>query len=194
MTQTTAAAATPRNSSKTTRRELNKNRLRGVAAKCFAAAGFDGTSVADILSAAGLSRRTFYAYYSNKHELAASIVDAALVSGCERLGGVLHSDDPIADIVDCYQQLWSDHRHALIMIASLNQETALLVSDNHRRFGALLKAKLQQAEQRQMLRNEDADYSFRVITKTAVPLLKVYADHPDGAQLYRASMLDLLRK
>ena len=48
------------------------------------------------------------------------------------------------------------------------------------------------AERAGLLRNNDAAYSFRVISRTAVPLLKIYADHPNGSALYRDAMLALL--
>jgi hypothetical protein len=38
----------------------------------------------------------------------------------------------------------------------------------------------------------DATCSFRIISRTAVPLLKIYADHPNGSALYHDAMLALL--
>jgi hypothetical protein len=42
------------------------------------------------------------------------------------------------------------------------------------------------------LRSGCADYSFRVRARTAVPLLRVYADHPDGERLYAESLTGLV--
>ena len=51
---------------------------------------------------------------------------------------------------------------------------------------------LVRAEAGGQLRNDSAMDSFRVLTRTAVPLLRVYQDHPDGQRLYRESMTALL--
>jgi len=57
-----------------------------------------------------------------------------------------------------------------------------------------VREELIRAEQASVLRNDDAVYTFKVITRTAVPLLKIYADHPGSARLYRESVLALLSK
>ena len=38
----------------------------------------------------------------------------------------------------------------------------------------------------------NTEHSIKVITRTAVSLLKIYADHRDNTRLYRESMLALL--
>jgi len=47
------------------------------AAVAFGAAGFEATSVEDVLRAAGVSRRTFYRCFRNKDELFAELAEAA---------------------------------------------------------------------------------------------------------------------
>ena len=55
-----------------------------------------------------------------------------------------------------------------------------------------MKSALEQAADGAQLRNGSADYSIRVIARTAVPLLRVYGDHPDGERLYAESLRALL--
>ena len=57
-----------------------------------------------------------------------------------------------------------------------------------------LKGVLARAEEAGALLNDDAMMSFKVISRTAIPLLKIYAAHPQGEDLYRRSMLGLLAK
>jgi mycofactocin system transcriptional regulator len=56
----------------------------------FAAHGFDDVSVADIATAAGISRRTFFRYYGSKNDVVWGDFDrllAAMERGLERAGG-----------------------------------------------------------------------------------------------------------
>jgi hypothetical protein len=55
-----------------------------------------------------------------------------------------------------------------------------------------MKAAFERAAAGGQLRNACADYSFRVLSRTAVPLLRVYADHPDGERLFAESLTALL--
>ena len=55
------------------RRELER-----VALDLFARNGFAATTVDDIARAAGISRRTFFRYYSSKEDVLASVIDANL--------------------------------------------------------------------------------------------------------------------
>ena len=45
-----------------------------------------------------------------------------------------------------------------------------------------------------LLANDDAELSFRVIARTAVPLLKVFTDRADWAELFRHAMIGMLLK
>jgi hypothetical protein len=62
----------------------------------------------------------------------------------------------------------------------------------HRSFGTAVKNELKRAEAAGELRNRDAGYSFKVLARTAIPLLKVYADHPEQERLFSQSMMALL--
>jgi hypothetical protein len=83
-------------------------------------------------------------------------------------------------------------RDALSVIALLKPEVMPYIESGHRKFGAALKKLLKLAEKSGTLRNNDAQYTFSIITRTAVPLLKIYADHPERGSLYRKAILALL--
>lgn len=46
-----------------------RDRLQGAALELFAANGFDGTTVAEIAAAAGLTERTFFRHFTDKREV-----------------------------------------------------------------------------------------------------------------------------
>lgn len=56
----------------------NRERILGVAARRFREHGFDGISVADVMSEAGLTHGGFYGHFANKEELMAEAVRRAV--------------------------------------------------------------------------------------------------------------------
>ncbi len=173
-----------------------QERLLRVGGHLVAERGLAAVSVEDILEGVKVSRRTFYGYFANKYELIAGIMNPALLDGAEMLTETVREspDLLLPGLVDCYLSLWRLHRDALSVIAVLEPEVLPYIESGHRKFGAALKKVLTLASKSGKLRNDDPQYTFKVITRTAVPLLKVYADHPDGERLYREAMLALLGK
>jgi len=173
-----------------------RDRILDTGGRLFAARGLAQVSVEDILAEAKVSRRTFYGYFANKYELVASIINPALAEGTTILTEAERQSPEclLPGIVDCYLRLWASHRDALSAIASLEPGVMPYVESDHRKFGAMMKQLLALAEKAGALRNNDAAYTFKIITRTAVPLLKIYADHPEGQSLYREAMLVLLGK
>jgi AcrR family transcriptional regulator len=55
-------------------RQVTRNRILDAAAGVFAKRGYSGTSTADIVDAAGLSRGTFYLHFKNKAEVLIEVV------------------------------------------------------------------------------------------------------------------------
>lgn len=162
--------------------------------RLIAERGVAQVSVEDILAAADISRRTFYSYFGNKYELVAGLINPALAAGADMLKALAEqpADTLLPGIVDCYRRLWDLHSDGLTVIAALDPAVMPYIENHHRKFGSALKRALTRAERAGLLRNNDAAYSFRVISRTAVPLLKIYADHPNGSALYRDAMLALL--
>ncbi|MCK2215575.1 TetR/AcrR family transcriptional regulator [Actinomadura sp. ATCC 31491] len=66
-----------------------RERLLAAAAEVFAARGYDGTRVADIAAAAGVSNGALYAHFGSKAEL---IVAALRAHGREKLAAVVAAD------------------------------------------------------------------------------------------------------
>jgi len=51
---------------------------------------------------------------------------------------------------------------------------------------------LRAAERAEVLRNGSAQYSLKVIARTAIPLLRVYDGHPAGDAMFRDAVRGLL--
>jgi AcrR family transcriptional regulator len=81
-----------------------RERLLRAAADVFAARGYDGTRVADIAAAAGVSNGAMYAHFSSKAEL---LVDALRTHGRQLLAD-LFAADPDRSITDVL--LWIGRR------------------------------------------------------------------------------------
>src|SRR5690242_8785380 len=73
-----------------------RERLLAAAADAFAERGYDGTRVADIAAAAGVSNGALYAHFTSKADL---LVDALRTHG-RRLLADLFATDPDRSIVD----------------------------------------------------------------------------------------------
>ncbi len=158
----------------------------------FAKQGIDSVSVEEIIAKVGISRRTFYSFFANKNEIAAAILVPALEEGAHFLSSLADTKPVLPGIVECYQRLWETHGIALMIIASISPAVMPYIDVAHRNFGAAVKSELSRAMAAGELRNQDAGYSFTVLVRTAIPLLKVYADHPEQERLYRESMMALL--
>ncbi|MEQ1800931.1 MAG: TetR/AcrR family transcriptional regulator [Gammaproteobacteria bacterium] len=176
------------------RRGLVWSDLLAVAGSLMAERGVATISVEQLLLAAGISRGTFYSFCGGKSDLVAAIVIPALEQGTARLEPLGTSPPPriIPAIVSIYEELWQNHRHALIMIPGVTADAFARIHDAHRAFTDAMSRALERARAGGQLRNDSVEATFRVITRTAVPLLRIYHDHPDGQRLYRESMTALL--
>lgn len=67
----------PRKSLRDLHRELTRRKIAEAARHCFVEFGFDATAVEDVLEHAEVSRTTFYAHFSGKHELLLEFVREA---------------------------------------------------------------------------------------------------------------------
>ncbi len=62
-----------------------RERLNAAVIQAVAAGGYSATTIAQITSAAGLSRRTFYEHFSNKEDCFAAAHEVAFVELCETI-------------------------------------------------------------------------------------------------------------
>lgn len=170
--------------------------LLAAGAARFAARGVDQVSVEELIEAVGISRRTFYGFFANKYAIVAALLNPIFSAGVERLEALAAGPpaDILPGVVAMYLELWRGHAAAMQVIGKLNADAFAHIEPGHREFGRALRAALSRCEASGLLLNDSADYSFRIISRTAVPLLKIYHDHPDPVPVYTRSMLGLLAR
>ena len=178
------------------RRSRIRDGLLSTGARLFVEKGVEAVSVEEIIEAVGISRRTFYGFFANKYELVGSILRPVLESGAAELA-VIEKRPPaeiVPAIVDLYLRLWAEQSDALLTIGVAGAQVLPYIEADHRAFGAAIQSLLEKAAAAGELRNGCADYTFKVISRTAIPLLKVYRGHADMAAMYRESMIALLAR
>lgn len=178
------------------RRSRIYEELLAVGAERFANKGVGEVSVGELLEAVGISRRTFYGFFENKYQIVAALLNPVFDAGTMQLEALARGPARavLRGVVDMYLVLWREHRSALQIIATVTPEAFPYIEDGHRHFGRALRMALAKCESADLLLNGSADESFRVISRTAVPLLKIYCDRPDLPEIYTRSMLGLLAK
>lgn len=95
---------------------LRKRQVLDAALQLFAEKGFHNTSIQDILSAAMISKGTFYNYFSSKNECILAIVEQVRYEASLRRHELLHGNDPTDEHVLIEQ---------IIVLIQLNKEQNL---------------------------------------------------------------------
>ena len=95
-------------------------------------------------------------------------------------------------MVAVYLQLWSSHREGLLLIPVIDQDAFRHFEAQHRALNDAMLDVLTNAERADLLRNGSAQYSLKVIARTAIPLLRVYDGHPGAEGLFRDALRGLL--
>jgi len=176
------------------RRSRIRDALVETGARLFAEKGVEPVSVEELIEAVGISRRMYYGFFANKYELVASVLKPIFESGTPELEAMAKrpARELVSAIADLYLWLWAEHRDALLTIGVVGGEVMPYIEADHKAFGSAMKVVLEKAAAGGALRNGSADYTFKVISRSAIPLLKVYRDHPDRVSVYRESMIALL--
>lgn len=178
------------------RRLRMREALLTAGARQFASRGVAHVSVEDLLDEADVSRATFYAMFSSKYSLLEEILnpifDMATGAILELRQASAHTG--LAGILDTYLELWRAHREGLLLITAVDAATFRHFEHRHRALNDALYDVLSKAERAGLLRNGSAEFSLKVIARTAIPLLKVYDDHPSGKALFIDAMTALLAR
>jgi AcrR family transcriptional regulator len=176
------------------RRERTKASLLAVGARQFATRGVAPVSVEELIAEADVSRATFYALFANKYSLLEGILNPIFELATRRVRAL--RDRPAAEVVDglvdVYWSLWTTHRDGLLLIPLVDQDTFAHFERQHRALQDALLELLLGLERADLLRNGSAQYSLKVIARTAVQLLRVYDGHAAAAALFRDALRGLL--
>ncbi len=84
-----------------------QQRIIDAALSKFSAYGFARTSMADIASAAGMSRPALYQHYANKEEIFRAMLQSILERAVTDALTALATNTPLADQLDGFAQRWA---------------------------------------------------------------------------------------
>jgi len=176
------------------RRERTRAALLSVGARQFASRGIAPVSVAEVIAEADVSRATFYGFFSSKYSLLEGILKPIFDTATRAIRALAArpTAEAIDGLVDVYWTLWCEHRDGLLLIPLVDQETFRHFEVQHRALQNALLDLLLAVERADLLRNGSAQYSLKVIARTAVQLLRVYDGHPAAAALFRDAVRGLL--
>jgi AcrR family transcriptional regulator len=176
------------------RRERTKAQLLAVGARQFAARGIGPVSVEELIAEADVSRATFYGLFSSKYSLLEGILNPVFELATRRIRELCSRPpaEAVDGLIDVYWSLWTTHRDGIKLIPLVDQETFAHFERQHRELQEALLDLLLGAERADLLRNGSAQYSLKVIARTAVQLLRVYDGHAAAAALFRDAVRGLL--
>ena len=178
------------------RRRRVRKALLTAGARQFASKGVARVSVEDLLDEADVSRATFYAIFSSKYNLLENILNPIFDTATVAIGALDNESARagLTGILDTYLELWRTHREGLLLITAVDAATFRHFEARHRALNDAIFAVLTRAERANLLRNGSAEYSLKVIARTAIPLLKVYDEHSSGDALFADAMKALLMR
>jgi AcrR family transcriptional regulator len=192
----TARTAEPLGGRVARRRERMKASLRAAAARQFATRGVSTVSVEQLIAEADVSRATFYGFFSSKYSLLEDILNPIFERATRSVRALAAKPARAAvdGLIDVYVDLWKAHRDGLLLIPTIDSETFRHFEAQHRELNDAILDVLAKAERAELLRNGSAQYSLKVIARTAVPLLRVYDGHAAAEALFRDALRGLLTR
>lgn len=178
------------------RQRRTRDLLLRESAALFVAQGFENVSVEDILAASGIARSSFYRFFSNREDVLANIVRPVFQRGLTELTAIPcdHGEAIVTGILTAYLKLWRRSPNALRLASRAGGVHFALFKDVHNEFRRRLEELVKLASHQNILRNNNPDYSARLIARVAVPTLEVYSGDPNREQLFMNSMKGLLLK
>jgi AcrR family transcriptional regulator len=186
---------TPRSSPRVARRrERMKQSLLAAGARQFASRGIGIVSVEELIAEADVSRATFYGFFSSKYSLLEHIINPVFQRATASVRALASRPamDAIDGVIDVYLELWREHRDGLLLIPTVDPKTFRHFEAQHRELNDSLLEVLRAAERAEVLRNGSAQFSLKVIARTAIPLLRVYDGHPAADSMFRDAIRGLL--
>jgi len=176
------------------RQRRMRTALLTAGARQFASRGVARVSVEDLLAEADVSRATFYAIFSSKYNLLENILNPIFDMAIASISALSQESARagLTGIFNTYLELWRVHREGLLLITAVDAATFRHFEARHRALNDAMFAVLTVAERANLLRNGSAEYSLKVIARTAIPLLKVYDEHSSGEALFADAMQALL--
>jgi len=176
------------------RQGRTRKRILDESASLFIAKGFENVSVEDIIAAAEIARSSFYRFFSNREEVLASIIRPVFEQGIVALDaiGPRSPDDVMNAIFDMYLNLWKSSPDSLRVSTRVGGVHFYLFQDIHLSFRQKLLKTLESIEASGIFVNGSADYTGRLLARTAIPVLETYSQDDNFENMFRRSMRGFL--
>ena len=176
------------------RQGRTRQRILDVSAQKFVEHGFENVSVEDIIEAAEIARSSFYRFFSNREEVLTSIIRPVFETGLMELDAI-DTKDPSATmtgIFDTFLKLWQANPDALRVSTRVGGVHFYLFEDIHRQFREKLAGLLDAIEPTGIFLNGSADKTGRLMARTFVSVMEVYAGDPDFDAQFHQTMTGFL--
>jgi len=176
------------------RQSRTRTRILDESARLFIAKGFENVSVEDIIAAAEIARSSFYRFFSNREQVLANIIRPVFDQGIVALDSI-DSRSPqqiMTAVFDMYLDLWKSSPDALRVSTRVGSIYFYLFEDVHLVFREKLALTLASIEASGIFMNRSASYTGRILARTAIPVMEVYAREPDFDHLFHQSMRGFL--
>jgi AcrR family transcriptional regulator len=176
------------------RQGRTRQRILDESARLFIAKGFENVSVEEIIAAAEIARSSFYRFFSNREEVLANIIRPVFEQGIVELDAIgdQSPETVMHGIFAMYLTLWKMSPDSLRISTRVGGVYFYLFEDIHTTFRQKLGSILRSIESSGIYLNGSADNTGRIIARTVVSVLEVYADADDFEQLFRQSMSGFL--
>jgi len=189
-------AAVPLSPKVRKRQGRTRQRILDESAHLFIAKGFENVSVEEIIDAAEIARSSFYRFFSNREQVLANIIRPVFEQGVVELEKIRSQDpaDVMSGIFETYLTLWNSSPDALRVSTRVGGVYFYLFEDIHSVFRSRLAELLDGIEASGIFINDSADYTGRLLARSAVHVLEVYSREPDFADLFHKTMTGFLLK
>lgn len=176
------------------RQDRTRTRIVDESIGLFSSKGFENVSVEDIITAAEIARSSFYRFFSNREQVLANIIRPVFEAGIVELDAIdtTSPNGVMAAIFDTYLNLWKTNPDALRIATRIGGVYFHLFRDVHHAFRIRLSTRLDSIESSGIFLNDSAARSARLIARTAVPVMEVYARDPDFEDSFHRSMRGFL--
>lgn len=178
------------------RQDSVRARILASGAQLFVQKGYENVAVEDILAASDVARSSFYRFFAGREDVLSNLIRPVFEDGLARLdalvAGHASARATISGIFDTYLALWLAGPDSLRLSTRAGGIHFELFKDLHTPFRDRIRLLCERAAPSGCLLNGNADYSARLIARTAVPVLEVYHRDPRFASLYHKTMSGLL--
>lgn len=176
------------------RQSRTRQRILDESARLFIAKGFENVSVEDIIAGAEIARSSFYRFFSNREQVLANIIRPVFEQGIVELDSIStrSPEQVFTAILNMYLNLWKSSPNALRVSTRVGGVYFYLFEDVHLLFREKLAAALTTIQASGIFMNQSADYTGRILARTAIPVMEVYAHESEFEKLFYQSMRGFL--